>query len=137
MSIEVKVPQLPESVTDATLVAWHKAPGDAVNRDESLVDLETDKVVLEVPAPVSGVIKEIRVQNGATVRSGDLLAVLEAGEARRRAGSGAEGCGHAGTGGRCARAGQPARRVRRCGASRQRAAWTHPGSAAAALPAAC
>ena len=82
MSIEVKVPQLPESVADATLISWHKAPGDAVSRDESLVELETDKVVLEVPAPVSGVIKEIRVQNGATVRSGDLLAVLEAGEAK-------------------------------------------------------
>jgi 2-oxoglutarate dehydrogenase E2 component (dihydrolipoamide succinyltransferase) len=81
MPIEVKVPQLPESVADATLLSWHKAPGDTVNRDESLVELETDKVVLEVPAPVSGVIREIRVQNGATVRSGELLAVLEAGAA--------------------------------------------------------
>ena len=54
MIIEITVPQLPESVTDATLVAWHKKPGDAVSRDENLVDLETDKVVLEVPAPVSG-----------------------------------------------------------------------------------
>jgi 2-oxoglutarate dehydrogenase E2 component (dihydrolipoamide succinyltransferase) len=79
MSIEVKVPQLPESVADATLISWHKAPGDAVNRDESLVELETDKVVLEVPAPVSGVLREIRVQNGATVRAGELLAVLEPG----------------------------------------------------------
>ena len=61
MTVEVKVPQLPESVTDATLVAWHKAPGQAVRRDENLVDLETDKVVLEVPAPVGGVIKEIQV----------------------------------------------------------------------------
>jgi 2-oxoglutarate dehydrogenase E2 component (dihydrolipoamide succinyltransferase) len=80
MSIEVKVPQLPESVTDATLVSWHKAAGDAVSRDESLVDLETDKVVLEVPAPASGVLKEIRVEDGATVTSGDVLAVLEEGE---------------------------------------------------------
>lgn len=80
MSIEVKVPQLPESVTDATLVSWHKKPGDAVGRDENLVDLETDKVVLEVPAPTSGVIKEIRVENGATVTSGQILAILEAGE---------------------------------------------------------
>jgi 2-oxoglutarate dehydrogenase E2 component (dihydrolipoamide succinyltransferase) len=80
MSIEVKVPQLPESVTDATLVAWHKKPGEAVGRDENLVDLETDKVVLEVPAPTSGVIKEIKVENGATVTSGQVLAILEAGE---------------------------------------------------------
>ncbi len=81
MSIEVKVPQLPESVSDATLVAWHKKPGDSVGRDENLVDLETDKVVLEVPAPSSGIIKELRVQNGATVTSGQVLAVLEASEA--------------------------------------------------------
>jgi 2-oxoglutarate dehydrogenase E2 component (dihydrolipoamide succinyltransferase) len=81
MSIEVKVPQLPESVTDATLVAWHKKPGDAVGRDENLVDLETDKVVLEVPAPSAGVLKELKVQNGATVTSGQVLAILEAGEA--------------------------------------------------------
>ena len=68
MTVEVKVPQLPESVADATLVSWHKGPGDSVSRDESLVELETDKVVLEVPSPVSGVIKELRVQNGATDR---------------------------------------------------------------------
>src|SRR5687768_6966899 len=80
MSIEVKVPQLPESVTDATLVSWHKQPGDSVGRDENLVDLETDKVVLEVPAPSSGIIKELKVQNGATVTSGQVLAILEAGE---------------------------------------------------------
>ena len=80
MSIEVKVPQLPESVTDATLVSWHKKPGERVGRDENLVDLETDKVVLEVPAPSAGVIKESRVQNGATVTSGQVLAILEAGE---------------------------------------------------------
>ena len=79
MSIEVKVPQLPESVTDATLVSWNKKPGDSVTRDENLVDLETDKVVLEVPAPSSGVIKELRVENGATVTSGQILAILEAG----------------------------------------------------------
>jgi 2-oxoglutarate dehydrogenase E2 component (dihydrolipoamide succinyltransferase) len=79
MTIEVRVPQLPESVADATLVAWHKQPGDAVNRDENLVDLETDKVVLEVPAPAAGVIKDLKVQNGATVTSGQLLALLEEG----------------------------------------------------------
>jgi 2-oxoglutarate dehydrogenase E2 component (dihydrolipoamide succinyltransferase) len=82
MSVEVKVPQLPESVADATLLTWHKSPGEAVSRDESLVELETDKVVLEVPAPVSGVVREIRVQNGATVRSGELLALLEPGDAQ-------------------------------------------------------
>jgi 2-oxoglutarate dehydrogenase E2 component (dihydrolipoamide succinyltransferase) len=81
MSIEVRVPQLPESVADATLVAWHKQPGDAVSRDENLVDLETDKVVLEVPAPAAGVIKELKVADGATVTSGQLLAILEEGEA--------------------------------------------------------
>ena len=77
MSIEVKVPRLPESVADATLVAWHKAPGDIVERDENLADLETDKVVLEVPSPIHGVLKEIRIQGGATVTSGQVLAVLE------------------------------------------------------------
>jgi len=79
MTIEVRVPQLPESVADATVVAWHKKPGDAVGRDENLVDLETDKVVLEVPAPAAGVIKELKVQNGATVTSGQVLALLEEG----------------------------------------------------------
>src|SRR5579863_8706741 len=81
MSIEVKVPQLPESVQDATLVNWHKKAGDAVNRDENLVDIETDKVVLEVPAPVSGVLKEIRVKDGTTVGAGQVLAILEEGAA--------------------------------------------------------
>ena len=77
MTIEVRVPQLPESVADATLVVWHKQPGDAVGRDENLADLETDKVVLEVPAPVAGVLTEIRVVAGATVTSGVLLAVID------------------------------------------------------------
>ena len=81
MSIEVRVPQLPESVADATLIAWRKKPGDSVQRDENLVDLETDKVVLEVPAPAAGVIKEVKVQDGATVISGQVLAVLEEGAA--------------------------------------------------------
>jgi 2-oxoglutarate dehydrogenase E2 component (dihydrolipoamide succinyltransferase) len=81
MSIEVKVPQLPESVTDATLVNWHKKAGDSVGRDENLVDLETDKVVLEVPAPAAGVLKEVKVENGATVISGQVLAILEVAEA--------------------------------------------------------
>jgi 2-oxoglutarate dehydrogenase E2 component (dihydrolipoamide succinyltransferase) len=77
MTTEIRVPQLPESVADATLVAWHKQPGDTVSRDENLADLETDKVVLEVPAPLNGVIKEIRIQSGTTVTSGQLLAVID------------------------------------------------------------
>jgi len=81
MSLEIRVPQLPESVSDATLVAWRKQPGEAITRDENLADLETDKVVLEVPAPVNGVIKELRVAGGATVKSGDLLAIVEEGAA--------------------------------------------------------
>ena len=79
MSIEVSVPKLPESVADATLVAWHKKPGDSVQRGENLADLETDKVMLEVPAPASGVIRELKVDSGTTVRSGEVLAVLEEG----------------------------------------------------------
>jgi 2-oxoglutarate dehydrogenase E2 component (dihydrolipoamide succinyltransferase) len=77
MTTEIRVPQLPESVADATLVAWHKQPGDTVSRDENLADLETDKVVLEVPAPLNGVIKEIRIQSGTTVTSGQVLAVID------------------------------------------------------------
>lgn len=80
MTIEIKVPQLPESVTDATLVAWHKKAGDSVQRDENLVDLETDKVVLEVPAPATGSIKEILIADGTTVTAGEVLALLEEGE---------------------------------------------------------
>ena len=77
MSVEIRVPQLPESVADATLVAWRKQPGQAVSRDENLADLETDKVVLEVPAPISGVLREIKVQTGTSVKSGELLALIE------------------------------------------------------------
>lgn len=80
MTIEIKVPQLPESVTDATLVAWHKKPGESVSRDENLVDLETDKVVLEVPAPADGTLLEIKIKDGTTVTSGEVLAVIEEGE---------------------------------------------------------
>jgi 2-oxoglutarate dehydrogenase E2 component (dihydrolipoamide succinyltransferase) len=79
MSIEVKVPVLPESVSDATIATWHKKPGDAVKRDENLVDLETDKVVLEVPAPADGVLKEIRHDTGDTVNSQDVIGILEEG----------------------------------------------------------
>jgi len=79
MSIEVKVPVLPESVSDATIATWHKKVGDAVKRDENLVDLETDKVVLEVPATVDGVLKEIRHAEGDTVNSEQVIAIIEAG----------------------------------------------------------
>jgi 2-oxoglutarate dehydrogenase E2 component (dihydrolipoamide succinyltransferase) len=79
MTIEVRVPQLPESVADATIVSWHKKPGDAVARDENLVDLETDKVVLEVPAAAAGVLKEIKLGDGTTVTSGQVLALIDEG----------------------------------------------------------
>ncbi|HEX9404271.1 MAG TPA: 2-oxoglutarate dehydrogenase complex dihydrolipoyllysine-residue succinyltransferase [Steroidobacteraceae bacterium] len=89
MTIEVRVPQLPESVADATIVSWNKKPGDAVARDENLVDLETDKVVLEVPAPAAGLLKEIRLKDGTTVTSGQVLAVIEEGAAASAAPAGA------------------------------------------------
>ena len=79
MSTEVRVPTLPESVSDATVLTWHKQPGEAIARDENLVDLETDKVVLEVPSPVAGVLKEQAVEAGAVVTADELLALVEAG----------------------------------------------------------
>jgi len=77
MKIEVKVPQLPESVAEATLVSWHKKAGDAVKRDENLIDIETDKVVLELPAPADGVLVEVLKPDGATVTSNDVIAVID------------------------------------------------------------
>jgi len=77
MRVEVKVPQLPESVAEATLVSWHKKVGEAVSRDENLVDIETDKVVLELPAPASGVLAEIRQSNGATVAGQQVIAMID------------------------------------------------------------
>ena len=77
MKIEVKVPVLPESITEATLVNWHKKAGDPVKRDENLVDVETDKVVLELPAPGSGVVTEIRKPDGATVTAQEVIAVID------------------------------------------------------------
>ncbi|CAH1592316.1 dihydrolipoyltranssuccinylase [Vibrio jasicida] len=79
MTIEILVPDLPESVADATVATWHKQPGDAVERDEVLVDIETDKVVLEVPAPEAGVLEAIIEVEGATVLSKQLLAKLKPG----------------------------------------------------------
>jgi len=81
MSIEVKVPVLPESVSDAVIAAWHKQVGDAVKRDENLLDLETDKVVLEVPSPVDGVLAEIKFQSGDTVTSQQIVALITEGAA--------------------------------------------------------
>src|SRR5437879_2636829 len=77
MKIEVKVPVLPESVTEATLVNWHKKAGDTVKRDENLVDVETDKVVLELPAPDSGVLVELRKADGSTVAAQEVIAVID------------------------------------------------------------
>ncbi|RPD88589.1 dihydrolipoyllysine-residue succinyltransferase [Luteimonas sp. 100069] len=79
MATEIKVPVLPESVSDATIATWHKKAGDAVKRDENLVDLETDKVVLEVPSTVDGVLKEIKFEEGATVNSAQVIAIIEEG----------------------------------------------------------
>jgi len=81
MATEVKAPVLPESVADGTIATWHKKVGDAVKRDENLLDLETDKVVLEVPSPVDGVLKEIKFEVGATVTSSQVVAVIEEGAA--------------------------------------------------------
>ncbi len=81
MSIEIKVPNLPESVSDATVAKWHKKPGEAIARDENLVDLETDKVVLEVPAPTNGVLESISAEEGATVSEAQVLGLLTEGEA--------------------------------------------------------
>src|SRR3990167_3000259 len=78
MAIEVKVPLLPESIADATVSVWHKKAGDTVSRDENIVDLETDKVMLEVPAPADGVIKEIIKQTGSTVQANEVIAIIEA-----------------------------------------------------------
>jgi 2-oxoglutarate dehydrogenase E2 component (dihydrolipoamide succinyltransferase) len=98
MTTEIRVPQLPESVADATLVAWHKQPGDAIKRDENLADLETDKVVLEVPAPANGVVREIKIQSGTVVTSGQLLAIIEEGaSAGASAASGAASAAKPGT----------------------------------------
>jgi 2-oxoglutarate dehydrogenase E2 component (dihydrolipoamide succinyltransferase) len=97
MSTEVKVPALPESVSEATVVTWHKQPGESVERDENLVDLETDKVVLEVPAPEDGVLGEILKPEGETVTAGEVVAVLGEG-----AGAAADAAGDADTGGTAA-----------------------------------
>lgn len=85
MTIEIKVPPLPESVSEATVVTWHKQPGESVARDENLVDIETDKVVLEVPAPADGVVGEHLKEEGDTVTAGEVLATVEPGAAKAAA----------------------------------------------------
>jgi 2-oxoglutarate dehydrogenase E2 component (dihydrolipoamide succinyltransferase) len=77
MQIEVKVPALSESVSEASLVSWHKKAGDAVKRDENLIDIETDKVVMELPAPADGVIVKILKPDGSAVTSGDIIAMID------------------------------------------------------------
>ncbi|MCE7914872.1 MAG: 2-oxoglutarate dehydrogenase complex dihydrolipoyllysine-residue succinyltransferase [Nitrosomonas sp. PRO4] len=77
MLVEVKVPVLSESVAEATLITWHKKPGAYVNRSENLIDIETDKVVLELPAPSAGILSEILKQDGATVISGEVIAMID------------------------------------------------------------
>jgi len=77
MQVEIKVPALPESVADAVIAGWHKQEGDTVNQDETLVDLETDKVILEVPAVSNGVLKEIRFNVGDTVTADQVIAVID------------------------------------------------------------
>ena len=83
MSLEIKVPVLPESVADGLLLDWNKQPGDSVSRDEVLVEIETDKVVLEVPAPEDGVLQELKAESGDTVESGQIIALLDAGQVGR------------------------------------------------------
>src|SRR5688572_5097701 len=81
MATEIKVPVLPESVADATIAKWYKKPGDTVKRDENLVDIETDKVMLEVPAPADGVLENIVKKEGATVKGGEVIGSLKTSDA--------------------------------------------------------
>src|SRR5687767_4576239 len=75
--LEIKVPQLSESVAEATLLQWHKKVGETVTRDENLIDIETDKVVLELPAPESGVITQIVRDDNSVVVAGEVIALLD------------------------------------------------------------
>ncbi|HAO89357.1 MAG TPA: dihydrolipoamide succinyltransferase, partial [Gammaproteobacteria bacterium] len=81
MTVEIKAPQLPESVPDGTIATWYKNVGDSVSRDEPLVDIETDKVVIEVVAPADGVLTEILKDSGETIVSNEAIANIEAGAA--------------------------------------------------------
>lgn len=83
MTIELKVPTLPESIADATVAKWYKKVGDFVKRDENIVDLETDKVMLEVPAIADGILKEIKKPEGSVVKAGEILGILQEGAAAK------------------------------------------------------
>jgi 2-oxoglutarate dehydrogenase E2 component (dihydrolipoamide succinyltransferase) len=83
MTTEIKVPMLPESIADATIATWHKKVGDSVSRDENLMDLETDKVMLEVPSPIDGILKEIIKKSGDVVSANEVVAIVEAGSAAK------------------------------------------------------
>lgn len=80
MLIDVKTPELSDSITEGTLLEWHKQPGDKISRDETLIDLETDKVILEISAPSSGLLVELLRENGAVVKAGEVIARIENGE---------------------------------------------------------
>jgi 2-oxoglutarate dehydrogenase E2 component (dihydrolipoamide succinyltransferase) len=85
MTTEVRVPALPESISDGVVAGWHKQPGDAIRRDEALVDIETDKVVLEVPAPEDGVLEKILIDAGDTVVADQVIGLIGAGDGTRPA----------------------------------------------------
>ena len=87
MTIEIKVPDLPESVPDAIIAAWSVKVGDYVEKEQNILELETDKVVLEVPSPVSGFIEELKVSEGDVVLGGDIIGVIKEGEAPADSGS--------------------------------------------------
>ena len=110
--VEVKVPQLSESITEATLLQWKKKPGEAVQADEILIEVETDKVVLEVPSPAAGVLTEIIQPDGATVTADQLLAKIDT-EAVAGAAAAADAAGRAGLHGGRAAAGAEAVRAAR------------------------
>ena len=142
MLVEVKVPQLSESVAEATLLSWHKKEGEAVKRDENLIDIETDKVVLELPAPADGVLVKIVKGDGSTVVAGEVIATIDTeGKARpRRARAGLRGAHRAGRSraDSAARDAAPGRAADALGAEdRGRAGHRpHPASPAAAATAA-
>jgi len=104
MSIEIKVPPLPESVSEATIVTWHKKPGDAVTRDENLVDIETDKVVLEVPAPTDGILGDITAGEGETVMANQVIGSMD--EGKGAGGGGKQSAAAAKSGGEAEKAAQ-------------------------------
>ena len=111
MTIEVRVPALPESVSDGVIVAWHKQPGDAIVRDEALVDIETDKVVLEVPAPNDGVLDSILIKSGDTVVADQVIGIINDGAMATAMQAGAVTVAAETAGDRLASAGPAARKL--------------------------